>query len=357
MPFKSRSQMRKFFAMESRGELPKGKAEEWAHETPSIKKLPEHVKKSAEETTGHKIKRVGAAGGAGALAVGATMQPATARLLGAQHFVHGTSEQAAKSILQKGLDPSYGGSGAAASGNRVMSNANFVNNSKNKVHVGVGAAGASAAKSYARMGEAEARIPKGVAGREGEVFLHGMNPFSKYKGKVIGGALPYEHFIKNFEKDPDQPLGAMRTSKAIAAEHLGDNSVMSNMRLLYKNRAPKLTSYIRNHPGRFGTGAALAGGAIATPFVVNSFMRREKKSQLAHAHERDTGMPKSQIRMGNKVEMEHTKNPATAHQIAIDHIEEDPHYYTKLKKVEGEKKAYFAEAGRVLARSLWSQRG
>jgi hypothetical protein len=46
MPFKSKAQMKKFFAMENRGELPKGKARQWAHETKSIKSLPEH-KKSA----------------------------------------------------------------------------------------------------------------------------------------------------------------------------------------------------------------------------------------------------------------------------------------------------------------------
>ena len=45
VPFKSKSQERLFFAKEAKGELPKGKAEEWAHETPNIKKLPEHVKK------------------------------------------------------------------------------------------------------------------------------------------------------------------------------------------------------------------------------------------------------------------------------------------------------------------------
>ena len=44
MPYKSKAQMKKFFAMESRGELPKGTAEEWAHETPNIKKLPKHKK-------------------------------------------------------------------------------------------------------------------------------------------------------------------------------------------------------------------------------------------------------------------------------------------------------------------------
>lgn len=45
MPFKSKSQARLFFAKEKRGELPEGTAEHWAEVTPSIKALPEHVKK------------------------------------------------------------------------------------------------------------------------------------------------------------------------------------------------------------------------------------------------------------------------------------------------------------------------
>ncbi len=49
MPYKSKSQMRAFFAKENRGELPKGTAEEWAHKTKSIKALPEHVKKTASQ--------------------------------------------------------------------------------------------------------------------------------------------------------------------------------------------------------------------------------------------------------------------------------------------------------------------
>lgn len=47
MPFKSKAQQRLFFAKERAGELPKGTALEWAHHTPNIKALPEHVKKDA----------------------------------------------------------------------------------------------------------------------------------------------------------------------------------------------------------------------------------------------------------------------------------------------------------------------
>lgn len=47
MPFKSRSQMRWMFAIHPE------MAERWAHETPNIKKLPDHATKSALK---HRIK-------------------------------------------------------------------------------------------------------------------------------------------------------------------------------------------------------------------------------------------------------------------------------------------------------------
>ncbi len=45
MPFKSKAQMRKFFVMEERGEIPKGTAKRWAKETKNIKSLPEKKRK------------------------------------------------------------------------------------------------------------------------------------------------------------------------------------------------------------------------------------------------------------------------------------------------------------------------
>ena len=42
MPYKSKAQMRKFFAMERRGEMKKGTARRWARET-RIKSLPNKI--------------------------------------------------------------------------------------------------------------------------------------------------------------------------------------------------------------------------------------------------------------------------------------------------------------------------
>jgi hypothetical protein len=41
-----------------------------------------------------------------------------------------------------------------------------------------------------------------------------------------------------------------------------------------------------------------------------------------------------QVKIGIEVEKEHTNDPKIAEIIAKQHLEEDPHYYTKLKKME-----------------------
>jgi len=42
-----------------------------------------------------------------------------------------------------------------------------------------------------------------------------------------------------------------------------------------------------------------------------------------------------ELKMGIKVEMEHTSIPSLAKQIALTHLSELPDYYSKLKKMEG----------------------
>lgn len=42
-PFRSKAQARLFFAKERRGELPRGTARRWMHETPHYESLPEYV--------------------------------------------------------------------------------------------------------------------------------------------------------------------------------------------------------------------------------------------------------------------------------------------------------------------------
>lgn len=45
---------------------------------------------------------------------------------------------------------------------------------------------------------------------------------------------------------------------------------------------------------------------------------------------RKFSVDRAELRKGVKVEMEHTTDPAIAQEIAMDHLYEDPRYYTKL---------------------------
>ncbi len=50
----------------------------------------------------------------------------------------------------------------------------------------------------------------------------------------------------------------------------------------------------------------------------------------------ESKVDKEQLKMGIKVEMEHTNNPTISKRIALDHLAEIPDYYTRLKKMEEE---------------------
>jgi len=45
---------------------------------------------------------------------------------------------------------------------------------------------------------------------------------------------------------------------------------------------------------------------------------------------------KNELMKGLEVEMEHTTNKKVAREIALDHLAEDPKYYTKLEKIHKE---------------------
>ena len=54
---------------------------------------------------------------------------------------------------------------------------------------------------------------------------------------------------------------------------------------------------------------------------------------------------KKQLEMGMKVEMEHTDSKEKAKEIAMDHLWEDPSYYTKLKKIEAKEQTMAGSSG------------
>lgn len=57
---------------------------------------------------------------------------------------------------------------------------------------------------------------------------------------------------------------------------------------------------------------------------------------IAKKHDVDVTVIMKQLKMGTKMEKEHTSDPKIAREIALDHINEHPDYYTKLAKMEAE---------------------
>ena len=57
-------------------------------------------------------------------------------------------------------------------------------------------------------------------------------------------------------------------------------------------------------------------------------------SELAKKHGVSISVLEKQLEAGIEEEMEHTTDTSVAKEIALDHLSEDPKYYTKLKKIE-----------------------
>jgi hypothetical protein len=68
--------------------------------------------------------------------------------------------------------------------------------------------------------------------------------------------------------------------------------------------------------------------------LLNGLAKNKTLKQLAKKHKISLSILKNQLKKGVKVEKEHTKKIKVAKKIAMDHLFEDPRYYTKLKKIE-----------------------
>lgn len=80
-----------------------------------------------------------------------------------------------------------------------------------------------------------------------------------------------------------------------------------------------------------------------TPKKSGTFSKYDLKNYMDIIYEDSCGLKPvdntinydaEQLKMGIKVEQEHTSNVELAERIAKHHLAEDPEYYSKLKKVE-----------------------
>jgi hypothetical protein len=80
----------------------------------------------------------------------------------------------------------------------------------------------------------------------------------------------------------------------------------------------------------------------------------EQHKQLAKMHDVSVQEIDAQVQKGIKVEMEHTDSEDIAHEIAMEHVYEDPKYYDKLSKIEeAEKKKAGTESSKESSLHDW----
>lgn len=75
-------------------------------------------------------------------------------------------------------------------------------------------------------------------------------------------------------------------------------------------------------------------------------------ADIAKKHNTSIDKIEAQIEIGKKIELEHVKDEKMAKEIAMDHLDEIPDYYTRLKSMEKEaKKELSLESRRFMALS------
>ncbi len=73
---------------------------------------------------------------------------------------------------------------------------------------------------------------------------------------------------------------------------------------------------------------------------MSKFKSHKTVEQIAKKHRLDVSFIQKQLDMGEPIEHEHTKNHDLARYIALQHLDEIPDYYTRLKKMEADAKKH-----------------
>ncbi len=82
-------------------------------------------------------------------------------------------------------------------------------------------------------------------------------------------------------------------------------------------------------------------------FSFDGIAKGKTVEDVAKKHGVSVDAVKAQLKIGVKIEREHTKSNTLAKKIAMDHVWEKPNYYTLLKKVEEDAPVNNVGAGHV----------
>lgn len=238
-------------------------------------KLPAGFKSAADGQSSSPV-RDAAALAVGSVAAPSLLEHGLAGSLGAKKFWHGTSDAAAKKILQEGMLPTLGGALhgiAAAHGGDVP-----LGNAPGHVYVATGPLGRPVAGQYAAFAERHSKgLPvwnKGMQAMfepvsQDALVAAGKRMLSPFGGgSVLQGHMPMEQFREHFSVDPEflETPGMRRTgwrSKSPVSPATFSRGPLGGMRSAVRNRSTNWLQYAKKHPLRLGGGAAFLAAAPA----------------------------------------------------------------------------------------------
>jgi hypothetical protein len=224
-------------------------------------------------------------------------------MLGTKTMYHGTTEEAAKNILEQGLLAARGGAPTGATTGLVTDMAfgkptreSILNTVTNKVHTTAIPGIAKMHTHFATRAPLHKRInPMKTM----ENALTGDTPtvrklFQIFKdqieahtstakgGRVLKLTLPYERFATEFKADPgfggiSKALASI-TNQDIEPRYIAGSGKRGQ---LVKELLSKLPGYVKKHPIRLGAGAGLVagGGYLAYSALRNLLRRAMSKTQ------------------------------------------------------------------------------
>lgn len=341
MPFKSKSQVRAFFAKENRGELPKGTAEEWAHKTKSIKALPEHVKKSAEQLADEVLAKLGKERDYDvSKAIGGFQSKKQQRKMFALEARHELPKGKALEWAHDTPDIKHLPEKAASQiADEVLAKlgANVARG------IGVFSAGKGGPKALERVMHRESPMQHKPSAPQSQPIEWRKSIGEKPKGEP---EMLKFFSLKEAAVDPEvMEAAALKSSGSGASKlwqgltGLSDDVLMAGMNIKQKMERNKQRE---KHA---------AEQVVSSLSMLTKMSEVSKREAGRFFHEsshgaidrlpggKADGEPASdfdprELAMGKQVEQEHTSDPELAEEIAKDHLSEISDYYTRLKRME-----------------------
>jgi hypothetical protein len=161
----------------------------------------------------------------------------------------------------------------------------------------------------------------------------GRTPILQKDGSVAYSLKDLEQYEVAVCEEPAVPLALITQHNEIAKAMAGKTVDRGNDQMCII--CDKFKCYVEKSKDKFNEPDE--DGYIEKPDCQESFTTKNgepytdvKGKNTPYKDQQAEALKKSELDMGRKVEMEHTDDPKEAEKIAMDHLKEDPHYYTKL---------------------------